>query len=242
MIDQLGSELLKIRTTRTLGVLLLVAVALTLFGGAVEGLSRTVDELAQEDAQRAVFNAAGSIVVLMATLAGLIAATAEFRYGTIRPTLMIEPRRRVVVAAKLAAASIAGIVFGVVCVCFGAGLAVLAARDVDLALTGDHTLALVLGPVGASVLGAMLGVAVGTLVRNQVGAIVALAAYAVAVDALLFAAVPSVGRFMPGKAGDALTGRPVEDLLGPGLGAAVLVAWTVTLVAAATVRNARSDI
>ena len=153
MIDQLGSELLKIRTTRTLGVLLLVAVALTLFGGAVEGLSRTVDELAQEDAQRAVFNAAGSIVVLMATLAGLIAATAEFRYGTIRPTLMIEPRRRVVVAAKLAAASIAGIVFGVVCVgvCFGAGLAVLAARDVDLALTGDHTLALVLGPVGASV-------------------------------------------------------------------------------------------
>jgi ABC-2 type transport system permease protein len=244
MIDQLGSELLKIRTTRTLPVLLLVAVALTLLGTAVEGLSRTGDELAQEDAQRAVFNAAGSSVVFMATLAGLIAATAEFRYGTIRPTLMVEPRRRVVVAAKLAAASLAGIVFGVLCVgvCFGAGLAILAARDVNLALTGDHALALVLGPVGASVLGAMLGVAGGTLIRNQVGAIVALAAYAIAVDAVLFAALPSVGRFMPGKAGDALTGRPVEDLLAPGLGAAVLVAWTVTLVAAATVRNARSDI
>ena len=244
MIDQLGSELLKIRTTRTLPVLLIVAVALTLLGTAVEGLSRTVDELAQENAQRAVFNAAGSSVVLMATLAGLIAATAEFRYGTIRPTLMVEPRRRVVVAAKLVAASLAGIVFGVLCVgvCFGAGFAILAAREVNLALTGDHTLALVGGPVGASVLGAMLGVAVGTLVRNQVGAIVALAAYAIAVDALLFAAAPSVGRFLPGKAGDALTGRPVEDLLAPGLGAAVLVAWTVTLVAAATVRNARTDI
>jgi len=244
MIDQLGSELLKIRTTRTLPVLLLLAVALTLLGTTVEGLSRTGGELAQENAQRAVFNAAGSSVVLMATLAGLIAATAEFRYGTIRPTLMIEPRRRVIVAAKLAAASLAGIVFGVICVavCFGAGLAIIAARDVNLALTGDHALALVLGPVGASVLGAMLGVAVGTLIRNQVGAIVALAAYAIAVDALLFAAVPSVGRFMPGKAGDALTGRPVEDLLAPGLGAAVLVAWTVTLVAAATVRNARTDI
>ena len=44
---------------------------------------------------------------------------------------------------------------------------------------------------------------------------------------MLFAAVPSVGRYLPGKAGDALAGQPVEHLLTPGLGAAVLVAWTL---------------
>ena len=55
----------------------------------------------------------------------------------------------------------------------------------------------------------MIGVAVGALIRNQVGAIVALAAYAFAVDAVLFAAAPSVGRYLPGKAGDGLAGRPV---------------------------------
>ena len=57
-------------------------------------------------------------------------------------------------------------------------------------------------------LGALIGVAVGALIRNQVGAIVAVAAYAFAVDAVLFAAAPSVGRYLPGKAGDGLAGLP----------------------------------
>ena len=148
--------------------------------------------------------------MFFATLAGVLAATSEFRYGTIRPTLIVEPRRRVVLAAKLAAAALAGIAFAVVCVgaTFGAGIALLAARDVDLALTGPHTAVLVIGPVVAGMVSAMIGVAVGTLIRNQAGAVVALAAYALVVDAGLFAAVPSAGRYLPGKAGDALAGRP----------------------------------
>ena len=54
--------------------------------------------------------------MFFATLAGVLAVTSEFWYGTIRPTLIVEPRRRVVVAAKLAAAALAGIAFAVVCV------------------------------------------------------------------------------------------------------------------------------
>ena len=88
----------------------------------------------------------------------------------------------------------------------------------------------------------MLGVAIGTLIRNQVGAIVAVVAYAFVVDALLFASVPSVGRYPPGKAGDALAGRGVEHLLAPGPGAAVLIAWTLAFVAAAAARDAHSDV
>ena len=49
--------------------------------------------------------------MFFATLAGLLAVTSEFRYGTIRPTLLFEPRRRVVLAAKLAAAALAGVLF-----------------------------------------------------------------------------------------------------------------------------------
>ena len=244
MIDQLASESLKMRTTRTVAVLLLAAAAITLLGAAAEGLSPTLDELAQEDAQRTMFNAAGSTVVIFATLAGLIAVTSELLRDDPPHADISNPRRRVVVAAKLAAAALAGILFAVTCVgvSFGAGLAILAVRNVDLELTGAHALTLVFGPSGASALGAMLGVAIGTLIRNQVGAIVALAAYAIVVDSLLFAALPSLARYLPGKAGDALTGRPVEDLLTPGLGAAVLVAWTLAFVAAATLRNDRSDV
>jgi hypothetical protein len=244
MMSQLRSELLKLRSTRTVGVLLLAAAAITLLGACVEALSPAHGELAGEETQRATFNAAGSTVVLLATLAGLISVTSEFRYGTIRPTLLFEPRRRVVLAAKVAAAALTGMLFAIVCVAvaFAAGLAILALRDADLALTAEHATVLVLGPLVASPLGAMLGVAVGTLIRNQVGAIAALLAYGMLVDATLFAAVPSAGRWLPGKAGDALTGRPVDELLAPGIGAAVLVAWTIALLVAATVRTDRTDV
>jgi ABC-type transport system involved in multi-copper enzyme maturation permease subunit len=244
MSDQLASELLKLRTTRTLALLLLAAGAMSLLGVSVEALSRDAGRLASEEAQRDLFSSGVTVGVFFATLAGLLAVTSEFRYGTIRPTLLVEPRRRVVVAAKLAAVALAGIAFAVVCVgaTFGAGIALLAARDVDVALTGAHTLALVAGPLLAGVVSAMIGVAVGTLIRNQAGAVVALGVYALLVDAGLFAAVPSVGRYLPGKAGDGLAGRPDELLLAPAAGAAVLIAWALVLLAAATVRNDRSDI
>lgn len=243
-MHQLRSELLKMRTTRTIAVLLAAAAALTLLGACVEALSRTAQKLGDEDTQRSVFSSAGSAVVLFSTLTGLITVTSEFRYGTIRPTLLFEPRRRLVLAAKLAAAALAGVVFGLVCVAvsFGAGLALLSARDVDVALTGSHTLALLVGPIVASVLGAMLGVAIGMLIRNQVGAIVAVAAYAFAVDAVVFAAAPSVGRYLPGKAGDALAGLPTAHLLAPAPGAALYAAWALAFVAAAVVRTDRSDV
>ena len=104
-----------------------------------------------------------------------------------------------------------------------------------------HAVPLVFGTIASSALGAILGVAVGALIRNQAGAIVAIAAYAFLVYAALFAAIPSVGRFLPGKAGDALAGRPDELLLAPAVGAAVLIAWTLALAAAAVMRNDRSD-
>jgi ABC-2 type transport system permease protein len=96
----------------------------------------------------------------------------------------------------LAAAALAGILFAAICgvLCFGASLAILAARNLHVELTAAHTLGLMVGPVTASALGAMLGVSIGTLIRNQIGAVVAVAAYAFTVDAILFAAVPSAGR------------------------------------------------
>jgi ABC-type transport system involved in multi-copper enzyme maturation permease subunit len=244
MIEQLRSELRKLRTTRTVAVLLLVAVALALLGIIAPGLSDTLDELATEDTQRTLIGSAATNAVFFATFVGVLVVTTEFRYGTIRPTLVFEPRRRVVLGAKLAAAALAGIVFAVVCVVvsFCAGLGLLAARNVDVALTGAHVLEIVLGTIAASALIAMLGVTVGALIRNQVGAIGALAAYIIAVENVLFATVPSVGRYLPGEAASALSGLPAEDLLTPASGAAVLIAWALVFVALATVRTDRSDV
>jgi ABC-2 type transport system permease protein len=243
VIAQLHSELRKLRTTRTLAMILLASIALTLLGVCIEGLSSSLAKVAQEDEQRTLLSA-GNAAVFFATLAGVTAVTGEFRYGTIRPTLVFEPRRRVVLAAKIAAAALAGILFGAVCIglSVGVGRAILAARNVPGALSDTEIVALVFGTVATTVLGAILGVAIGTLIRNQVGAIAAVVAYAFFLDALLFASVPSVGRYLPGKAGDALSGRGVEHLLAPGAGAAVLIVWTLTFVVVAVIRDARSDI
>ncbi len=243
MSGQLRSEMLKLLTTRTVALLLVAAAALAVFGACVEGLARASAELAREDAQRTMLSG-GTVGVFFATLTGLLAVTGEFRYGTIRPTLLFEPRRRVVLAAKIAAAALTGAAFGAVCAAlsFATGLALLSARGAELALTGPHALALALGPLVAAALSAVLGVAIGALIRNQAGAIVALAAYAFLVDAALFGAAPGVGRYLPGKAGDAIAGRADESLLAPAVGVAVLLAWTLAFVVAATVRTDRSDV
>ena len=103
-------------------------------------------------------------------------------------------------------------------------------------------MSLVFGTIVVSALSGMLGVAIGALIRNQVGAIVALVAYALLVDATLFAAAPSLGRYLPGKAGDALAGQLVDHLLEPAVAAPVLVAWTLVFLLAATLRMDRSDV
>jgi ABC-type transport system involved in multi-copper enzyme maturation permease subunit len=182
--------------------------------------------------------------VFFATLVGLLTVTSEFPYGTIRPTLLVQPRRRIVLAAKLTAAALAGVVLTLVCIALSlaAGLAILAVRGVERVPSGADLIALAAGAIAAAALSALLGVAIGALIRNQVGAIVAVVAYAFLVDATLFAATPDVGRFLPGKAGDALAGQPVDHLLSPGAGALALIAWTLAFVLAATVRTERSDV
>jgi len=245
MKAQLHSELLKLRTTRMVAAFLLAVVALTLLTVPVEGFSTELGELTTESMQRTLIGDYGaSNAVLLSTFVGLLLVTSEFRYGTIRPTLLFEPRRRVVLAAKLMAAALTGMLLAVVCTAlsFGAGLAVLAARDVDIALTGTHTLVLVFGPVAASAGTAMLGVTIGALIRNQVGAIIAVVVYTLAIEALIFAAIPSVGRYLPGQASSALGGMPDEGLLVPGLAAVVVAGWTLAFVAAAIVRTDHSDV
>ena len=52
------------------------------------------------------------------------------------------------------------------------------------------------------------------------------------VENLLFGFVPSVGRFTPGRAQDALTGMSADHLLPAAAGGAVLLVWSLGLFAA----------
>ena len=62
------------------------------------------------------------------------------------------------------------------------------------------------------------------------------------VDSLLFGLVPSVGRFMPTRASDALMGLRVDHLVSPGVGAITMIAWAGALGVLGIALSVRQDI
>lgn len=243
MIDQFRAELLKIRSTRTTIGLALGMVALVLLFVALNGLLTTVSEISSVDDQRSMF-AIGSFSGVFSALAGILLVTSEFRFGTIRPTFLFTPRRNRVTGAKAAAAFAGGFAFGVVGagIALGVGSVILAARGISLSLDGGDYALLVLGTVAGAALWGAIGVGLGAVVRNQVGAIIGLLAWGFVVENLLFALAPTVGRLTPGQAQNGLMGQTDPHTLGPFPAAAVMIAWTIVVGIAGALLTARRDV
>jgi ABC-2 type transport system permease protein len=121
-------------------------VALILLTVLLNGFISKPHELATHDNQHALLSA-GTSAALFAALIGVMAVTSEFRHGTIRPTFVVTPHRSRVIAAKLTASLLMGVVFGLVAVAlsFGVGRAILSVRGIPLELGTSHVLWLVLG-------------------------------------------------------------------------------------------------
>jgi hypothetical protein len=101
---------------------------------------------------------------------------------------------------------------------------------------------LVFGGLAGTALRGAFGVGLGAILRNQVGAVIALLAWDFVVDSLLFGLAPSVGRFMPTAAADALMGLKTAHLLSPATGGAVLLAWTAALALIGLMLTLRRDV
>jgi ABC-2 type transport system permease protein len=243
VIAQVKAELLKIRTTRTTLGIVLGMVALVLLFSLLSGLLTKAPSLTSTEDQRGLLSV-GSLAGVFSALAGVMLVTSEYRHGTIRPTFLFTPRRSRVIDAKLAAGLLAGIVFGIVGegLGFAIGYACLGGRGIDYALTADQTTLLVLGTLASVALWGALGVGIGTIARNQVGAIIGLLAWGFVAENLLFAFVPSVGRFAPAHAGDALIGLTSKHLLPAAAGGAILLAWTIAFALTGTALAARRDV
>jgi ABC-2 type transport system permease protein len=229
VIDLVRTELLKLGTTRMVyGFLgaLLVVVALANIVGV---LASPVNELAGEEDQSAFFGAAASGIIFVLLL-GVMLMAGEFRHGTITQTLLITPKRWKVLGAKIVAGAVLGFAFGVIAELFSFLTAVplLALRGVDLAL-GDDAVGLVLGTLLTTTLSAMLGVGLGTVIRNQVVAIVLVfAAFLIAepiVTGLLESRWPEIPKYFPGHATTAAVDPEGDELLSRSGGVAVLLVY-----------------
>ncbi|HEY1762993.1 MAG TPA: hypothetical protein VGG17_10400 [Acidimicrobiales bacterium] len=243
MRAQIRAELLKIRSTRTTLGLLLGMVGLILLVALLTGLLSKTPSLLGADNQRNMLSL-GSTAGIFSALSGVLLITSEYRYGTIRPTYLFTPKRQNVLASKLAAGAIAGLIFGVIGegLGFGIGEIILVARGIPLSLGGASLTLLLLGTLATTTLWGVIGVGLGAIVRNQVGSIIALLAWGLVVDNLLFGLVPAVGRFMPTYAEDAFLGLTTNHLLSPTAGAITLVGWAVLLALVALPLVSRRDV
>jgi ABC-type transport system involved in multi-copper enzyme maturation permease subunit len=243
---QLRSELLKQRSNPTSRGLLLGMLGLVLFAIALHGVGLAPEHLDSRPEQLMVFGRGEFLGALFAALLGALSVTSEFRHGTIRPTLLTTPRRGRVVAAKVVVSILSGAVFGLAAsaLAVGAGAAALGPRDIDLQLDGGDIALLVAGSGAAGALWAAIGVGVGAVVRNQVPAVVGIAAWLLFVEGVLAgdALDLDVSKYAPGAAAEALSGQDPGTLLAPALGALVLAVYAGGSVAAAWWATDRRDV
>jgi ABC-type transport system involved in multi-copper enzyme maturation permease subunit len=243
VIPQLRAEVLKVRSTRTTLGLVLGMAALILLFVILTALLTSVNEMGQRDQQRDLYSI-GSFAGLFAALAGIMLVTGEYRYGTIRPTYLFTPKRSTVLVAKVAASLVAGLVFALIgeILSVGVGGVILNERSVSIALTHHDYWLLTIGTLIGTALWGGIGVGVGMIVRNQVGAIIGILAWGFVIQNLLFGLAPTVGRWTPDSAQNGMMGMTDSHLLDPGPGAVVLVGWTIAICIAGAVMAARRDV
>jgi hypothetical protein len=244
----LRGELLKVRTTRLVLGLLAATVAVVVLGvvasilTAGEGGTPPLDT---GEGVRNVFGNAGAASVL-ALVMGILVVTGELRHGTITQTFLLTPRRPLVVAAKLAAMVVVGLVFGTVASAVSLAVAVpwLAAKDVSLGAMGGDVATVLLAALLSCALYGLIGVGVGALVRNQVAAVVFALVWEFVLAGIVVALLPAVGRWLPQGAARALSQETLTDgsLLPAWAGGVVLVAYAVVFSALGARLLVRRDV
>lgn len=248
MTVQLRSELLKLRSTRTSVALIAWLIALALLIVALHIFSFSATDLARQDNQLRILGLGTTIAALFAALLGALSITAEFRTGTIRPTLLVTPRRPRVIAAKLAASALTGAGVGLIAQALVAGTeaAGLAARGLPNELSGGDYAQLVAGGAVAAALFAAIGVGVGAVVRNQVAALVGLCLWLLLLEPLLLGNVPAVAKYAPEASAGAIAGaiqtQLPDSLVAPGAGVALLAAYAALAGLSGALLTAHRDI
>lgn len=201
MIGLLAAERRKLTSVRTIWALTLIGWAFAGLTASASVFGPTADQFRGEPAQiAAVIDGIGqsSLFVLVV---GLLVMTTEFRHATAGRTLLVTPSRTRMLAAKLIAGVgyalmfvaggivVVAVVLGPTAVMHGARLQL----DAEVAAAVRDT-------VAGLGLTALLGVAVGALVRSQVVAITVSLAWVFVLENLVAFLRPGVGRYLPFQA------------------------------------------
>ncbi|HAN24055.1 MAG: ABC transporter permease [Microbacterium sp.] len=220
------SELTKLYSTAIWWILAIVLVVyvgfVSTFLGFVLSSSSTGSALSESSSEvpATLYSLASSIGYVFPLLIGTLIVTGEFRHKTLTPTFLATPARGTVLWAKLLASTTLGLLYGVLALLVTVGpiAGLLAAHGLPTGLGSSDTWALVGRILLVFVLWTWVGLGLGTLIRNQVAAIVVVLAFTQFIEPLLrlgtmfVSWLQDVGRFLPGAAADQLVGSSVLTL------------------------------
>ena len=240
-----ASELTKLTTTRAPRWILVSAAFLSALAvsGRVASVVLAQDELATDAALRTVF-AHGGLGAILPLILGILISAGEYRHGTVVDTFLTEPRRARVIGAKLLAGATAGVVAGIGCAIATAvtASAWYSAKDVTFDLGSTAVVKSLVGIVLWDLLYAVIGVAVGSLIRAQAAAIVTAVVWIFVAETALSGLVVSLGRWLPATAARTVGNAPDAGLL-PQVGAGVvLLGWAAVAAVGAAAVTTRRDV
>ncbi|HXW38077.1 MAG TPA: hypothetical protein VEJ44_00165 [Acidimicrobiales bacterium] len=142
---------------------------------------------------------------IFALLLGTLMVTTEFRHKTVTTSFLVTPRRPQMVGAKLVTAALLGAGLAVVMVAgslLGGGLT-LVARGGSFSALARQIPAVAPGMLLVFALFAILGVGVGSVLTNQVAAIIVVLGWFLIVENILVGLVHSALRWVPSGAASA---------------------------------------
>jgi len=222
------TEFLKLRTVRS-PLLLLAAAQLVVLAG-VSGLFVSGADLNDPATPLRAIGHAG-LVSMFSLVLGIVGVAGEYRHKTITDTYLGTPKRGRVITAKLVTYAIAGAVFGLVSalVAFAATALWLAAKGSSLDLSDGAVWRTLIGCVIWNACFAAIGVGLGALVRNLVGAVAVALAWIALVEGIVGQLVGGFDRWLPFNSGLALEDIPTPsvDLLPQWGGGLVLAAYAL---------------
>ncbi|MGB0102550.1 MAG: ABC transporter permease [Nocardioides sp.] len=260
----LVGEYRKLVSTRMWWLLLLTLAGYLAFIAGVMALSFAAGQedlaplLSGPELAAAIYGLINAIGYVFPLVIGSLVMTTEFRHQTITQSLLVEPRRGVFLAAKLLVTVPLGLLYGLVgtVAVVGVSAPVLAAVGDGAFLTDADVVEVVLLGIVVTALWAVIGAAFGSVLTNQVAAIVVILAFTQFVEPIArvvlgaFEPLDAVAKFLPGAAADGLMGASFfgalggdsTDLLSRPAALVVLLAYGAALALIGRVTTLRRDI
>jgi ABC-2 type transport system permease protein len=246
------AEVLKLRSTRTTVWLLLGTFAMVLITVAFSTpQAGAEDPPVPLDDPAVLAGTVGTgllIPQVLVVLFGVLAITQEFRYGTATSTYLVEPRRARVLAAKWLALALSSVVIaaGALVVSLPFAIALIRSRDGDVTAGAQfwQTMAAGFAVMAAY---AVIGVAIGAVVRHQIAAVVGVMVWMLAVEHIVIASYPTVGQWLPVGATFSVmqldqTNGLDGQLTSASIGGLILLGYTAVAVALALHTTPKRDV